>query len=60
MNKLYKDGDTFYYVLLNKVTNQYYVMAYKYWDELDHCFDHNLMFKTKYEAEQKAYKMNVN
>ena len=54
MNKLYKDGDTFYYVLYNHVTNNYYVIAYKYWDEWDHCFDHDLMFKTKYEAEQKA------
>ena len=33
-------------------------MAYKFWDEWDHCFDHDLMFKTKYEAEQKAMQMN--
>lgn len=58
MNNLYKDGDTFYYVLYNHVTNNYYIMAYKYWDEWDHCFDHSLMFKTKEEAEIKVFELN--
>lgn len=60
MNLSYKDGDIFYYVLLNKEINQYYVMAYKYQDKWDNSFDHNLMFKTKEEAEQKANAMNMN
>ena len=59
MNKLYKEGDTFYYILHNYDSNEYYTMAYEYHKEYDHCFYHSLMFKSKEEAENRASELNI-
>lgn len=66
-NSLYKDGDTFYYILPRFYLDssgiehkQFYVMRYQYWDQWNHCFNQDWMFKTEKQAKEKADQLNKN
>ncbi|MBR4316327.1 MAG: hypothetical protein IKP65_05125 [Alphaproteobacteria bacterium] len=63
INKI-KDNDTFYYILPQHYSKEneehlkFHVFAYKFDPRWHHCFDENLMFENKQEAENKCIEMN--
>lgn len=58
--------DTFYYVLNRYYTDNtgdhktFNVFVYKYDQNLDKCFDHNLMFETKEQADKVCQELIKN
>ena len=61
---MFKEGNRFYYILPRYFEigeenhKEFRVFAYQYHEHLNHCFNQDLMFKTKKEAEKKCKLMN--